>query len=83
MNPPAFQLYASDFMSATFDWPQSDVGAYIRLLCVQWDRGSIPDDSEKLKRLAGGKVSADVLSKFPLSSDGQRQNHRMEEVRNE
>lgn len=83
MNAPAFQLYVSNFMASTFDWSQADVGALIRLLCTQWDRGFIPDDMEKLRRLAGGKVSAEVLAKFPVVSEGQRQNARLEAVRNE
>jgi uncharacterized protein YdaU (DUF1376 family) len=55
----------------------ADVGAYIRLLCYQWNRGDIPtDDPSKLSRIAGIKVSADVLLKFPNGK-----NPRMESVR--
>jgi uncharacterized protein YdaU (DUF1376 family) len=75
-SPPAFQFYADDFIGGTCDLSASDVGAYIRLLCYQWSRGAIPSDAEKLERVAGVKVSADVLAKFP---DGK--NARMESER--
>lgn len=77
MKPPAFQLYADDFIAGTCDLSALDVGAYIRLLCYQWNRGSIPtDDLDRLARIAGAPVSPDVLAKFPRGK-----NKRMEEVR--
>lgn len=77
MKPPAFQLYADDFIAGTCDLSALDVGAYIRLLCYQWNRGSIPtDDLDRLARIAGAPVSADVLAKFPRGK-----NARMEQVR--
>ena len=76
MKPPAFQFYADDFVGGTCDLSAADVGAYIRLLCYQWSRGAIPTEPEKLERVAGGKVSPDVLAKFP---DGK--NARMEQER--
>ncbi len=53
-----------------------EVGAYIRLLCYQWNRGQIPTDPEKLLRVAGADVSPDVMAKFPGGK-----NPRMEAVR--
>jgi len=79
--PPAFQFYADDFLAGTYDMSQEDVGAYIRLLCVQWNRGSIPVQPERLSRLAGGVVSQDVLSKFETGEDGQLRNNRLENER--
>jgi uncharacterized protein YdaU (DUF1376 family) len=78
---PAFQLYADDFLSGTMDMSQEDVGAYIRLLCHQWNRGSIPVATERQQRLAGGCVSVEVLSKFEAGPDGNLRNRRLEEVR--
>lgn len=78
---PAFQFYADDFLSGTLEMSQSDVGAYIRLLCHQWSRGSIPVETEKQQRLAGGSFSVDVLSKFQESENGQLKNIRLEEER--
>lgn len=65
MKPPAFQFYPDDFIGGTCDLTQAEVGAYIRLLCYQWGRGSVPEDTEKLARIAGGPVSDDVRAKFP------------------
>lgn len=75
-QPPAFQFYADDFIGGTCDLTPHDVGCYMRLLCFQWTRGSIPDDKAKLERVTGGMVSADVLAKF---KDGK--NARLEKER--
>jgi uncharacterized protein YdaU (DUF1376 family) len=77
-KPPAFQFYADDFLAGTFDMTTAEVGAYIRLLCHQWNRGSIPVEPEKQQRLAGGSVSDDVRSKFKRGKDGLMRNERME-----
>ena len=78
VNPPAFQFYPDDFIGGTVDLSTEDVGAYIRLLCYQWGRGSIPDAPLSLQRIAGCQVSKDVLSKFPGGK-----NRRLELVRSE
>lgn len=76
MKPPAFQFYADDFIGGTCDMTPEEVGAYVRLLCYQWGRGAIPNEADKLARVAGCAVSPDVLAKFP---DGK--NPRMERER--
>ena len=76
MKPPAFQFYADDFIGGTCDLSAADVGAYIRLLCYQWSRGAIPSEPEKLERVAGGKVSADVLAKFPGGKNARMEQER-------
>lgn len=81
MKAPAFQFYADDFLAGTLDLSQEELGAYIRLLCHQWNRGSIPVETEKQQRLAGGPVSADVLVKFQLMPDGRLVNERLEQER--
>lgn len=87
MNPPikrrapAFPLYADDFIGGTVDMAPEEVGAYIRLLCYQWNRGSIPVDHAVQVRLAGGCVSAAVLAKFSVGEDGNLRNERLEAVR--
>ena len=78
---PAFQFYADDFLAGTLDLSQADVGAYIRLLCHQWNRGSIPVETEKQQRLAGGSVSVDVLAKFRLVDGSRLVNERLEQER--
>jgi uncharacterized protein YdaU (DUF1376 family) len=76
MKPPAFQFYADDFLGGTVDLGAEDVGAYIRLLCYQWGRGSIPSSIEVINRVAGCEVSREVLAKFP-----EGKNRRMEAER--
>ena len=81
--PPAFQFYSSDFLAGTMHFTPAEVGTYIRLLCHQWSLGKLPADPLKLRRLAGGKVSDNVLSKFfPFEKDFIR-NERLESVRRE
>ncbi len=78
MKAPAFQFYSDDFVAGTCDLSAEEVGCYIRLLCLQWNRGSIPvQDRVKLDRIAGCKVSDDVLAKF--CADGK--NARLESER--
>jgi uncharacterized protein YdaU (DUF1376 family) len=80
---PAFQLYTDDFLAGTIEMSQEEVGQFIRLLCHQWNRGSIPVETEKQQRLAGGCVSVDVLDKFDHCEDGLLRNERLESVRTE
>ena len=81
MRPPAFQFYADDFLAGTMEMSQADVGAYIRLLCWQWNRGSIPVRTENQQRITGGPVSDDVISKFTPCPDGLLRNDRLEQER--
>jgi uncharacterized protein YdaU (DUF1376 family) len=52
---PAFQFYPSDFLSdeKVMLMTNQEVGCYIKLLCINWKQGSIPDDVEKLAKLCG------------------------------
>lgn len=80
---PAFQFYASDFMVGTMDMTAEETGGYIRLLCYQWDKGSIPNDHSRLLTLTGctSNALASILVKFKIGSDGLLRNVRLEEVR--
>src|SRR5258706_9467091 len=80
-KPPAFQFYPDDFMGGTADMTQAEVGAYILLLCHQWNRGSIPVEPERQHMIAKGPVSAHVLAKFKPSADGLLRNERLERER--
>lgn len=86
-TPPAFQLYANDFMDGTRSWDANAVGLYIRCLCVQWTHGSIPSDLKVLARAIHCDRSElesvwPVLGeKFPAGEDGKLRNRRLEEVR--
>lgn len=55
---------------------QSEVGAYILLLCSQWGRGEITLDPERAALVAKGPVSSHVFTKFPGGK-----NAKLEKVR--
>lgn len=79
-------LYADDFLSGTSDMTPEEVGAYIRLLCHQWSKGYLPNDPERLARMAGAMDVPSlryVLAKFVLQADGTLRNERLESVRRE
>ena len=86
-KPPAFQFYANDFMDATRMWDAFACGLYIRLLCVQWTHGSIPDDQRRIAKGAGCDLAELqrewylIEPKFPICEDGTRKNARLEVVR--
>jgi uncharacterized protein YdaU (DUF1376 family) len=83
---PAFQMYADDFLSGTSDMSAEEVGGYIRLLCHQWAKNGLPNDPERLGRMAGviGSPSLPyILSKFQECEDGKLRNGRLESIREE
>jgi uncharacterized protein YdaU (DUF1376 family) len=74
-KPPAFQLYAKDFLgSGTTVMTLAECGAYIRLLCHAWDSdpvATLPDADYALFKLSGAdskdewsEVKKAVLAKF-------------------
>lgn len=82
MKPPAFQFYVDDFLGGTMHFTDAEIGLYIRLLCVQWSAGSLPDDDEELASYGKGPTPiARVKLKFKRCDDGRLRNERMEIVR--
>ena len=83
MNAPFFKFFPKDFIASTVVMSAEEVGAYIRLLCYQWENGSVPDDAEKLARIGGcsGSAVESLLNKFCIRSVSGLKNARMEEVR--
>lgn len=79
MKSPAFQFYSADFLLGTARMSLTERGAYITLLCHQWDGGGM--SMEEAERLIGGPVPQSVLSKFVMV-DGRLVNQRLEDVRN-
>lgn len=61
---PAFQFYPGDFLSdgQQMAMSLSEAGAYIRLMCVCWKEGSIPDEPKALWKMA----QADSLKEFEM-----------------
>ena len=83
---PAFPLYADDFLAGTADMSAEEVGGYIRLLCHQWAKGGLPNDPDRLARMAGliGSPSLGyVVAKLTLCEDGLLRHPRIEAIRAE
>jgi len=88
--PPAFQFYPNDFVSGTRKMTTTEVGAYMLLLCAQWDDGFVPADDPvalaqtmRCTRTAGAKVWARIREKFIRDDAGRWRNARLEQVRAE
>jgi len=83
MNSPAFQFYVQDFLTGTMFLTAEEVGAYILLLCHQWDKGYLPATDSELLRIARTKmkVLTVVKQKFVLCEDGMLRNARLEAER--
>jgi uncharacterized protein YdaU (DUF1376 family) len=86
-KPPSFDFFPDDFIAGTYHLPAEAVGIYVRLLCYQWNNGSIPSDENELARVAG--IDADamrthmrtVMLKFMPDGCGGLKNARLERER--
>lgn len=79
-KPPAFQFYPKDFVEGVSDMTQGEVGAYILLLCHQWEKGKITDDEDRRKMIAKGEVSEHVLSKFKSGKNKRMESERRKQT---
>jgi uncharacterized protein YdaU (DUF1376 family) len=82
---PSFQFYPADFVNGTLTMDAAEVGAYIRLLCYQWNQGSCPTEPDDIARITGmphAKLVRRVLPKFTVSGDSMH-NERLERTRAE
>ena len=79
-KPPAFQFYVQDFLTGTTTMTNAEVGAYIRLLCHEWDVWPLPSDRNELRKLSRGGLTGKVLAKFKPLGDGLI-NERLESER--
>lgn len=70
---PAVLLYTSDFLSGTFTMSNEQVGKYIRLLCLQHQKGHL---TEKDMLNICQSYDEEIYSKFD-SQDGLYWNQRM------
>ena len=79
---PAFQFYADDFLAGTLEMSQEEVGQFIRLLCHQWNRGSL-SESDFARVCIGMPPHSQRIcqSKFQIDADGNFRNPRMETER--
>jgi len=90
-NPPAFQLYAADLLTATQEWTDEEFGIYVRLFVNSWITNDIPEDINRMSGLvfAGPDRLAELwpligqkFTKAP-GKPGRLVNPRLEEVRKE
>ena len=73
---PAVLFYTSDFLTGTILMSDEQVGKYIRLLCVQHQKGRLSnDDMLKLCKT----YDKDIFEKFTKDDDGLFFNERLEE----
>ena len=75
MKDPAFLFYSSDFLSGTMLMSDEDVGKYIRLLCLQHQKGHL---KEKDMLSICKTFSEDIFSKFKKDEEGNYYNERLE-----
>ncbi len=83
--PPAWQIYAQDFLVDVQEWPDVTVGIYIRLLNYQWINRTIPATVRGLTTLCNSdeetvKASWDeyIKFKFKENESGRLYNKRLE-----
>ena len=81
---PYFKFYPQDFLVGTSFMTPAEVGGYIRLLCVSWEKGGIPRDNKIISRITGcdTEENLNILDKFVILDD-LFINERLEEVRKE
>ena len=72
---PAFLFYTSDFLTGTLTMTDEQVGKYIRLLCLQHQKGEL---SEKDMLFICKSHDEDIFSKFKII-DGKYFNERLKE----
>lgn len=74
---PAFLFYSSDFLTGTFGMSDAQVGQYIRLMCLQHQKGHLSE--QLIKSITGGVLDSGVMAKFEQDEEGLYFNVRLEE----
>ncbi len=86
-KPPAFPLYAKDFLLGIMSLSLAARGAYITFLVYQWDSGSVPNDKTDRQRILGCTSQEEastwrlIHQKFVQGTDGAWRNARLESER--
>ncbi len=71
---PAVLFYTSDFLSETVLMSDEEIGQYIKLLCIQHQKGVLTE--KDIKKVC---TSDDVLKKFVRKPNGTYANTRLDE----
>jgi uncharacterized phage protein (TIGR02220 family) len=74
MKDPAFLFYSSDFLTGTMTMNNEQVGMYIRLLCLQHQKGFL---TKKDMLYICLRHDDDIFNKFALFPDGNYYNVRL------
>lgn len=75
MKDPAFLFYSSDFLSGTMLMTDEEIGQYIKLLCLQHQKGHL---KEKDMLNICKTYNEDIFSKFMKDEEGNYYNERLE-----
>jgi hypothetical protein len=75
MKDPAFLFYPSDFFTGTFLMSDSQLGKYIRLLCLQHINGGVLTEESMLKIC--GEHDPEIWAKFYKDEEGNFFNERL------
>lgn len=75
MKDPAFLFYSSDFLSGTMLMTDEEIGQYIKLLCLQHQKGHL---KEKDMLNICKTYNEDIFSKFTKDADENYYNERLE-----
>jgi uncharacterized protein YdaU (DUF1376 family) len=84
MPRPWLPLYPADYLADTRDLDVAEHGAYVLLLMESWERGPLPDDLNRLCRLAAGarpETVRLVLERYWTRTDAGWTNARLERER--
>lgn len=82
-KPPAFQFYPADFLVGIMGMSDEEIGIYMKMLSLQWLKGSLPNSPKTIKNLINSKriPSDSVMEKFDVGEDGNIRNQRLEKER--
>lgn len=76
MKDPAFLFYSNDFLSGTMLMTDEEIGQYIKLMCLQHQKGHL---KEKDMLNICKTYNEDIFSKFKKDEEGNYYNERLEE----
>jgi uncharacterized protein YdaU (DUF1376 family) len=89
MKAPAFQMYAGDYFVDTVFWTNREIGAYTRLLLLEWTNGPLPSDLKVLAKSVQEThqkfitIWKQIQIKFQPNTEGLLVNIRLEETRHQ
>ena len=77
LKSPAFQFYSSDFITGTMFMSNEEVGAYIRCLCMQHQKGHLKE-KEMMKICLNQEVLDSVMNHYKQDDEGLFYNERLD-----